>query len=173
MTDDAADRAQALRELRDDRARTEVLLAAIDPAALATGGLGGGTWSPADLLGHLESWEEHALDAIAAWGRGEPPPISLALETLGTDEVNRRAVDAKADRTPAVAAVAAASTLETLLAALASFDEATWSAPPEAGDERSRGQHIGAILGGERGLFRHDPDHWHDLEAFARDHPAP
>jgi hypothetical protein len=31
----------------------------------------GGYWSAKDLVGHLTSWEEHALGALAAWRRGE------------------------------------------------------------------------------------------------------
>lgn len=171
MTDDAADRDEAIRELREDRARTEALLAAIDPAALVTPGLGGGTWSPKDLLGHLASWEQHALDAIDAWDRGEPPPISVALDSLGTDEVNRREVDRKAAWPMDEVRASAAMTHETLLAACEE-GSVWWAERPAADAERSRGQHLGGILGGERGLFRHDPDHWNDLEAFAAAHPA-
>ncbi len=145
----------------------------VDRTALETTGLGGGEWSPKDLIGHLAVWEQHALDAIAAWDRGERPPIADALETLGTDEVNRRAVRAKAALTLETVRSDATRTHAALLDAIESFDEESWSATPEADSGRSRGQHIGSILGGALGLFRHDPDHWADLEAFARDHSAP
>src|SRR5262245_66194369 len=103
MTDDAADRQQAIEEVRADRARTEDLMTAIDPGAFETVGLGGGDWPLKDLLGHLEAWEQHALDAIGAWGRGEQPAVADALRTLGTDGADRRAAAEKADR-PAEAA---------------------------------------------------------------------
>ena len=64
-------RLDAIRLAREDRDRTNALLASIDPAAFETTGLGGGTWSPKDLVGHLETWEENALEALDAWDRGE------------------------------------------------------------------------------------------------------
>jgi hypothetical protein len=171
MTDDAADRHQAIEEVRADRLRTLGLLDAIDDDAFETAGLGGGEWSPKDLLGHLESWEQHALDAIAAWGRGERAPIGVALETLGTDEVNRREVERKADRPPDEARASAVATHGALVAAMEAATDDWWLASP-ADDDRSHGQRIGGTLGGARGLFRHDPDHWADLEGFAEAHPA-
>jgi hypothetical protein len=172
MTDERADRAEAIDELRDDRARTDALLDAIDPAAYETTGLGGGDWSPKDLIGHLETWDQHALDAIAAWQAGERPAIGVALETLGTDEVNRREVERKAAVPLEEVLTSAAATHRALLEALASVGDDWWGSK-EHGDERSHGQMLGGILGGSRGFFRHDPDHWPDLEAFAKEHPAP
>jgi hypothetical protein len=173
MTDDAADRGRAIAEIREDRARTLALLDAIDPDALATTGLGGGEWSPKDLIGHLETWEQHALDAIAAWGQGERPPIGVALETLGTDEVNRRAVERKAALPIEDIRTSATATHRTLLEALEAAGEDWWQAPADDDRALTRGQRIGGILGGQRGLFRHDPDHWDDLTKFAAAHPAP
>lgn len=171
MTDDAADRRQAIEEVRADRARTLALLDAIDAAAFETTGLGGGEWSPKDLVGHLESWEQHALDAIAAWDRGERPPIGEARETLGTDEVNRREVQRKAVLPADEIRASSAATHRALVDAMEAATDDWWSATAAGGD-RSHGQLIGSILGGEPGLFRHDPDHWGDLEAFAEVHPA-
>lgn len=172
MTDEMADRRQAIAEVRDDRARTLALLDAIDAAALTTTGLGGGEWSPKDLVGHLETWDRHALDAIAAWSRGERPPIGDALGTLGTDEVNRRAVEAKAAVPFEELRASAADTHRALLEAFEAATDDWWDAPAGDDVERTRGQRLGGILGGERGLFRHDPDHWEDLAAFGAAHPA-
>jgi hypothetical protein len=173
MTDDAADRSQAIAEIREDRAHTVALLDAIDPETLATTGLGGGAWSPKDLIGHLETWEQHALDAIAAWGQGERPPIGVALETLGTDEVNRRAVERKAALPIEEIRTSAAATHRALVGALEAAGEDWWRTPAPDDPTYTRGQRIGGVLGGRRGLFRHDPDHWDDLTAFAAAHPAP
>jgi len=170
MTDDTADRRQALEELRQDRLRTNELMDAMDAAAYATAGVGGGDWSPKDVIGHLESWEQHALDAIAAWGADERPPIGVALETLGTDEVNRREAARKAALPVEEVLTSAAATHRALLEAIEAVSDEWWHAPADA--DRTHGQRIGAILGGELGLFRHDPDHHKDLGAFAADHPA-
>jgi hypothetical protein len=182
MTDERAARDEAIEELRADRAHTDGLLDAIDRAAYETTGLGGGDWSPKDLIGHLESWDQHALDSIAAWRAGERSPIGVALESLGTDEVNRREVERKAVVPLEEVLTSAAGTHRALLDALASVSDDWWQGHQqgedwlqgrEQGEERSRGQMLGGVLGGSRGLFRHDPDHWPDLEAFAQEHPAP
>jgi uncharacterized damage-inducible protein DinB len=172
MTDEHADRRRAIEELRADRARTQELLDAIDPDAFETAGLGGGDWSLKDLLGHLASWERHALDAIVAWDRGAQPPIGDALRSFGTDEVNRREVARKADRTAEEVRSEAAATHAELLDAFERADEEWWNAPAVDGEAPTHGQRLGGILGGDLGLFRHDPDHWDDLTAFAKEHPA-
>jgi hypothetical protein len=170
MTDDHADRGLAIDEVRADREQTIALLDAIDRSALETPGLGGGDWSAKDLIGHLESWERHALDAIDAWERGEASPIGIALDTLGTDEVNRREVERKAALPLEDVRSSADRTHRELLDAFASFDDTLWNATTDG--DRTRGQQLGGILGGKRGLFRHDPDHWDELRSFAEEHPG-
>src|SRR3954453_4888919 len=100
MADDAPGRQDAIRVAREDRARTNALLGSIDPSAFETTGLGGGTWSPKDLVGHLETWEENALAALDAGDRGEPASIGAQLQALGTDEFTRREVERKAPTPP-------------------------------------------------------------------------
>jgi hypothetical protein len=68
-------RTQAIRILQIGRTQIDALIREIPKQALTTPGLGGGVWSPRDLVGHLASWEEHALDAVVAWERGERAPI--------------------------------------------------------------------------------------------------
>jgi hypothetical protein len=68
-------RTQAIRILQIGRTQIDALIREIPQRALTTPGLGGGVWSPRDLVGHLASWEEHALDAVVAWERGERAPI--------------------------------------------------------------------------------------------------
>jgi DinB family protein len=170
---DVPGRDEAIRLAREDRDRTLELLGRIAPDALTTPGLGGGTWSPKDLIGHLESWEEHALGALESWERGERAAIGEQLRTIGTDEVNRREVDRKAVRSLEEARSSAAATHARLLDRLAAIGSARWVAPPSPDDEGATvGGRLGSILGGQLGGFRHDPDHWADLESFAADHPA-
>jgi hypothetical protein len=159
-------RTEAIEMLRADRTRTDALLAGLAPADMERTGLGGGDWTPKDLVGHLETWEQHALDALAAWDRGEVAPIGVALDTLGTDEVNRREVERKASMSTESVATSAAATHERLLDALAALDDDRWTANPEPDDDDTIGRMVGGILGGTQGLFRHDPDHWRDLETF-------
>jgi hypothetical protein len=172
MADDVPGRDDAIRLAREDRERTNELLAAIDPSAFGTTGLGGGTWSPKDLVGHLETWEENALAALDAWDRGERAPIVADLQSLGTDEFNRRAVERKASMSADETRTSAAATHERMLEAFSSLSDERWASKPIEGDDATVGTRLGSTLGGELGLFRHDPDHWPDLEAFAVEHPA-
>jgi hypothetical protein len=160
----------AIRLVREDRARTRELLDRLSGESFVRAGLGGGTWSPKDLVGHLETWEQFALDAIEAFGRGERAPI--AGQSLETDDLNRQEVERKAGRSAADVTASATATHDRLLAALEALDDARWNAPEVAGTERTVGDRLGSILGGSRGFFRHDPDHWDDLAAFA-DESAP
>jgi hypothetical protein len=63
--------------------------------------IGGGDWSAKDLLGHLTSWEEHALEALKAWRRGEPAPVQRALRVHGLNAVNAESVAADRNRSSA------------------------------------------------------------------------
>ncbi len=172
MADDAPAKLDAIRIVRADRERTNALLASIDSAAFETPGLGGGSWSPKDLVGHLETWEENALEALDAWDRGEGAPIAAQLQALGTDEFNRRAVERKATVGAGETRTAAAATHTRMVERFAALSDERWTSEPVAGDEATVGARLGSTLGGELGPFRHDPDHWVDLEAFAAVYPA-
>jgi hypothetical protein len=172
MADGTPRRIDAIRLAREDRDRTNALLASIDPSAFETGGLGGGTWSPKDLVGHLETWEENALDSLEAWDRGEPAPIAAQLQALGTDAFNRREVERKAATPSDAMRTSAAATHARMLERFAALTDERWSSAPVPGDDSTVGASLGGTLGGELGPFRHDPDHWPDLEAFAAEHPA-
>ncbi len=172
MADDVPGRDEAIRLTREDRERTNALIASIDPAAFETTGLGRGTWSPKDLVGHLETWEENALEALDAWDRGERAPVAAKLQALGTDGFNAREVERKAATPSDTVRTSGAATHARMLERFAAIDEDRWSSAPVAGDEKTVAEQLGGILGGDPGLFRHDPDHWSDLEAFAVDHPT-
>jgi hypothetical protein len=170
MSEHVPGRLDAIHLLGEDRAHTTALLGRLSSDAFVTTGLGGGTWSPKDLVGHLETWEQHALDALDAVGRGEPAPITQ--QPLDTDALNLRAVERKAGRGPEEIAASASATHGRLLAELEVLSDEVWNAPEHAGTDRTVGDRLGSILGGSLGLFRHDPDHWDDVEAFAVAHPS-
>jgi hypothetical protein len=172
MVDEVPDRDDAIRLAREDRERTNTLLASIDPSAFETSGLGGGTWSPKDLVGHLETWEENALAAIDAWDRGQRAPIVAELQSLGTDAFNLRAVERKASMSADETRTSAIATHARMLERFGALSDERWSSAPIDGDDATMGARLGSTLGGELGLFRHDPDHWPDLESFAAEHPS-
>jgi DinB superfamily len=163
-------RDEAIRIVRTDRLKTRELLARIDDRELTTPGLGGGDWSPKDLIGHLESWDQHALDALDAWAHGRVAPSDRALRTMGLDAFNLVEVRRKEGWSLPRTIDSAGATHRRLLAALGSIPPDAWTAPPTRRSRRGLDTRLGGILGGPAGPFRHDVAHHPDLEAFARDH---
>ena len=102
------------------------------PTCSSTTGLGGGDWSPKDLVGHLETWEQHALDALEAFERDKPAPI--AQQPLDTDALNLREVERKAGLSAEAIARSAATTHGRLLAALEALADERWEAPEARGN---------------------------------------
>src|SRR2546427_5501715 len=119
-------RTEAIRILERDRRTTLGLLERLPARALTTRGLGGGDWSPKDLIGHLESWEQHALDALEAWGRDEPAPSDVALRSAGLNALNRAEVERKLRWSAPKARKAAAATHERIVAAIRSLPDERW-----------------------------------------------
>jgi len=162
-------RVEAIAILEDQRAVTLELLARLPARARTTPGLGGGEWSPKDLLGHLESWERHALDALAAWARDEPAPIDRAFRTMSLDEVNRREVERKAGRSFRAVAASAERTHGELLDAIAALEDDRWERPATSRGRSPLGRRVGQILVGS-GPFGHDAAHRRSLERFVQEH---
>jgi len=138
---------------------------------MTTPGVGGGTWSPKDLLGHLESWEEYALDALAAWARGERAPIDDLQFTLSTSQLNDQAVQRKASWSFPRIRRDADRSHEELLVAIRSMAEARWRAPTTPRGRKPLGTRLGAILQGAGGApFAHDAAHVKSLASFVKTH---
>lgn len=134
---------------------------------MTTHGIGGGTWSPKDLIGHLASWEEYALDAMAAWEHGERAPIDDLQFTLSTSALNDQAVQTKARWSVARVRSDADGTHDELLAAIGSMSDARWRAPTTPRGRKPLGTRLGAILQGSGGApFAHDAAHVKSLSSF-------
>jgi hypothetical protein len=171
MTESIPTRKQAIRTLEEGRARIEELLDRLPKAAMTTRGLGGGTWSPKDLIGHLASWEEQALDALAAWDRDERAPIDELQYTLSTSSINDQAVVRKATWSLAKVRREADLTHEELLGAIRTMSDARWNRPATSRGRKPLGARLGSLLVG-RGPFGHDAAHLKSLEAFVRTRAA-
>jgi hypothetical protein len=163
-------RKEALAIIRTDRRALLKLIDRLPARALSRAGLGGGDWSPKDLIGHLESWEEHALEALGAWDRGERAAIDRDLEAVGLDGVNLREVERKAARRAPEAFDRAAETHVSLIEAVKAIDDSRWDAPVRARGKRTLGQRVGGILGGPDGPFRHDRAHLNEVRTFVAEH---
>ncbi len=159
-------RREALRILEEGRARIDELLDRLPRSSMTTPGLGGGTWSPKDLIGHLASWEEYALDALAAWERDERAPIDDLQFTLSTSRINDQAVARRAAWSLARVRREAGRTRDELLAAVLTMSDARWRAPTTSRGRKPLGARLGAILVGTGGPFGHDAAHLRSLAAF-------
>ena len=161
-------RTEAIRILERERRITLELIRRLPARAIATRGLGGGDWSPKDLIGHLESWEQHALDALDAWSRGEPAPSDVAIRDAGLNALNRAEVERKSRWSAAKSLGSATATHERLVGAIRSLPDERWLASPTRRARRPLGRSIGGILGGPSGPFRHDAAHHPDLQEYTK-----
>jgi len=167
-------REEAVRLLEEGRAEIDTLLARVPEADLDRPGLGGGEWSPRDLVGHLESWEEHALDALSAWERGERAPIDRTLSSRSVGAINADGVARKAGLSFSEARCRADATHAKLVAAILGMSDERWHAPATARARKPLGRRLGELQGGPRGLFMHAQAHVENLRAFVEplDGPA-
>lgn len=156
----------AVRILRDEHATVVQLIDRLTPRRASAAGLGGGDWSPKDLLGHLTSWEEYALAAIGAWGEGQTAPIDVALRARGLHAVNRDAVAMRAARPLGRVRAEFEEVHGSLLEVIGAIAPDVWAVPPTRRARRSLGQKVGGILGGTGGGFHHAATHLPDLRAF-------
>lgn len=163
-------RRQAIRILQRGRFEIDALIREIPKRGLATPGVGGGLWSPKDLVGHLASWEEHALDAVAAWERGERAPIDDLGRMLSTRAINDQNVSRKSDWSFARVQRESERTHEELIATIRVFDVGRWTEPVGPRGRRPLWQRLGGILGGPGGPFRHDESHLPSLGEFVSRH---
>jgi hypothetical protein len=159
---------EAITLLRRQRRDVTALLDRLPSNALSRPGLGGGTWAPKDLIGHLESWEEHALGALDAWSRGEVAPIDRDIRALGLNAVNAREVQRKSARTGRSARTSVDATFARLIEQIGAIPRERWQAPPTSRAQRSLGISVGRILAGPKGPFTHDQAHLPDLRAFVK-----
>lgn len=164
---DLVPRREAIRFLQAERRATERLIASLSAKQLTTVGLGGGTWSPKDLVGHLESWEEHTLAALEAWAAGRGAPIDRALRERGTNAVNAEEVARKASRSLAKSLSSASSTHDALIAALRGITDEAWASPATSRQRRPLGIRVGGLLAGPEIPFAHDRAHLPDLRSFS------
>jgi hypothetical protein len=170
MVDAPPTRREAIRILEEGRARTAELVERLPRRAMTTPGLGGGEWSPKDLIGHLASWEEYALDALAAWDGGERAPIDTLAWSVSTSRINRQNVESKAGWSLPRVRRESECTFAELIAAIRSMSDARWRGPATPRGRRPLGLRLGAILGGPGGPFRHDASHLPSLAAFVESH---
>jgi hypothetical protein len=150
-----------------ERGHREVmrLIDGLPARALSTTGVGGGAWSPADLVGHLAAWEGFALGALDAWARRERALIDVALDERGLNAVNAEALAEASSLRPSALIRRSLETHAALVAAVRAVPTDRWVKPPWTRG-RPLGLRVGSILGGPGGPFRHADAHLPDLLTF-------
>jgi DinB superfamily len=138
---------------------------------LARSGIGGGEWTPKDLLGHLCFWEENVLEALVAWDAGERAPIDRAIYERSIDAINADGVRARARHTFARVYRDWDNVHGELIRTIRTMSDARWENPATPRGRKALGHRVGQLLVG-KAPFAHAQAHVPDLEAFVGGIPA-
>ena len=167
---EAPTRAQALRILQEGRRSVNGLIDQLSRRALTMPGLGGGDWSPKDLIGHLAAWEDRAVQAMRAWEAGHGPSFERELWSKATSVINRESVERNARLSMPEIRRRAEATHEELVRRMGAMSDHRWRRPGTPRGRKAVGERLGGILGGPGGPFRHAEAHLKDLRAFVDVH---
>lgn len=162
----AVTREAALADLTSLHSEFSQILSQLDGADWeAEGTIGGGDWSLRDLVGHIASWEQLALEAIHAAAQGRTPPVS----NLSIDALNAEMVAAQRKLALSSLRQEAERTHLALVTAISEMDEELWEHPVTLGESQPMPlwEALGNILGAQEHLFCHLEDHLPDLRSFA------
>jgi hypothetical protein len=158
-------RQAAIDVLERGHASVRRLLNQVPDHRMARPGLGGGAWSPKDLIGHLCFWEEQVLEALAAWERGERAPIDREIYSRSIGAINADAIRARSRHTLARVLRDWDNVHGELIRTIRTMGDARWERPATPRGRKSLGHRIGQLLIG-REPFAHSDAHVKDLEAF-------
>jgi DinB superfamily len=164
-------REEAIEVLERGQGAVRRLIKRMPAHWLARPGIGGGTWTAKDLLGHLCFWEENVLEALAAWDAGERAPIDRSIYERSIDAINAEAVRARSRHTFARVYRDWDNVHGELVRAIRTMTDARWENPATPRGRKSLGHRVGQLLVG-RAPFAHAQAHLDDLEAFVADIPA-
>jgi hypothetical protein len=171
-------REEAVSILEEGNARIEELLGGLPEADLIRERtIGGGEWSAKDLIGHLATWEEVALQALDEWRRREIPWVEGENGPFGPsgdqnlDTFNARTVEEKRRLSLEEVRRSSKETHQKLVTEITALSDEEWRAkafyPTEGGRRNRLVTLLGAILGAPKGPFAHGFAHIPDVEAFA------
>ncbi|MBI2237985.1 MAG: DinB family protein [Actinobacteria bacterium] len=162
-------RDEAIRTLDEGHRGVGELMALLsDDDLVKPATIGGGDWSAKDLLGHLTTWEEIALESLDEWRRGERPGIEDVFSGNGTDRLNDESVARKTALPLAEVRATAEAVHRALVDAIAAMTDEEWTGKaPYPAERRTRlATLLGAILGAPQRPFGHAFAHLPDLEAY-------
>ena len=160
-----ATRKEAIDTLERGHARIRRLTKQIPPHWMARPGVGGGEWTPKDVLGHLCFWEEKVLEALTSWDAGERAPIDGEIYAGSIGAINAAGVRARSRHTLARVLRDWDNVHGEMIRTLRGMSDARWENPATPRGRKSLGHRMGQLLVG-RGPFEHDDAHVKDLEEF-------
>lgn len=163
-------KAEALKILRDADRSIRGLLDRLPQRALTTSGIGGGDWSPKELIAHMAFWEINALEALDAWERGDRAPIDIGVRSKSLNVMNQEGLVRMSKGSSTQVRKRAAEVHDQLLGRIRSMPTRRWNSPPTPRGRRPLGVRIGSILGGPGGSFMHANAHLNDLKGFVEQH---
>jgi hypothetical protein len=158
-------REEAIGILERGHATIRRLMKQVPPHRMARPGVGGGSWTPKDLLGHLCMWEEKVLEALVAWDEGERAPIDREIYAGSIGAINAEGVRARSRHTLARVLRDWDNVHGELIRAIRTMPDARWEKPATPRGRKALGHRIGQLLVG-RGPFEHSEAHVEDLEEF-------
>jgi hypothetical protein len=163
-------RDEAVRLLEEQHAELAALFARLDEDAFVRREtIGGGDWSAKDLAAHMGTWEDLAIEVIAAFVRGERPAAEHRFAGPGSgDRVNAEGVERFMDVSASDVLTRFEDLHRRVCAAIDSTSDDAWEADyPFDPDDRTLGDRIGSLLGSDDGGgFTHASAHLPDLRAY-------
>jgi hypothetical protein len=158
-------RQEAIEILERGHGAIRRLIKQIPPHWMARPGIGDGGWTPKDLLGHLCSWEEKVLEAMAAWDAGERAPIDRDIYSRSIGAINADGVRLRSRHTLARVLRDWDNVHGELIRTIRTMPDARWENRATPRGRKSLGHRIGQLLS-DRGPFDHADGHLRDLETF-------
>jgi hypothetical protein len=134
---------------------------------MTTTGIGGGRWSPKDLLGHLALWHEIALRSVGEVRRGQRPWIVGVFADPGPGP-NDDELAARAGWSLDRARDAFEGSYAEVVSMLRAIDDQEWRRPVDGWTEEpaALGGLLGVVLGTDGLPFGHAYAHLPELTAF-------
>jgi hypothetical protein len=163
-------RVEAIDILEHGHGQIRRLLRRIPNHQMARPGIGGGDWTPKDLVGHLCFWEQNVLEALAAWDRGERAAIDQEIYARSVGSINAEAVRRRSRHTLARVLRDWDNVHGELIRTLHQMPDARWENPATPRGRKSLGHRVGQLLVG-REPFEHEAAHLKDLESFVDEIP--
>ena len=158
-------RQAAIDVLERGHASVRRLLEQVPDHRIARPGLGGGAWSPKDLIAQVCFWVVRVLAALAGWQRGDRAPIDREIYSRSIGAINADAVRARSRHTLARVLRDWDNVHGELIRTIRTMSDARWERPATPRGRKSLGHRIGQLLIG-REPFAHADAHVNDLQAF-------